>query len=137
MKFSSIFVFAFLFGALIFGAGQAVGQTILLDYFNISPDGSDVILEWQMKTEENVLEYRVFRKFNNEPIQAHVATISPDGAGSYQYLDDDIFKTESEVITYELQVVMSDNQVYEFQATLSHNPTSVQRTWGSIKSMFR
>lgn len=137
MRFSSIFVFAVLFGALVFGAGQAVGQTILLDYFNLSPDGSDVILEWQMKTEENVLEYRVFRKFNNEPIQAHVATIAPDGAGKYQYLDDDIFKTESEVITYELQVVMSNNQTYDFQATLSHNPTSVQRTWGSIKSMFR
>ena len=90
-----------------------------------------------MKTEESVVEYRIFRKFNNEPLQAHIATISPDGVGSYQYLDDDIFKTESEVITYELQVLMSDNTIHQFQASLSHNPTSVQRTWGSIKSMFR
>lgn len=136
MKFRVFFLFALAFAGLA-GMNPMSGQTILLDYFNISPDGSDVILEWQMKTEESVVEYRLFRKFNNEPLQAHIATISPDGVGSYQYLDDDIFKTESEVITYELQVLMSDNSVHQFQASLSHNPTSVQRTWGSIKSMFR
>lgn len=136
MKFRILFLFALAMAGLS-GMNPMTGQTILLDYFNISPDGSDVILEWQMKTEESVVEYRLFRKFNNEPLQAHIATISPDGVGSYQYLDDDIFKTESEVITYELQVLMSDNTVHQFQASLSHNPTSVQRTWGSIKSMFR
>ena len=136
MKSSYLIGFFLTIGFLILALPEARGQ-VLLDYFNLSPDGSDVILEWQMKSEDQVLEYRVFRKFNNEPIQAHIATLQPNGNGSYQYLDDDIFKTESEVITYELQVVMANNQVHQFQATLSHNPTSVQRTWGSIKSMFR
>ncbi len=133
----SMFLPAILLTVFLSGGGDVFGQSVLLDYFNLSPDGSDVILEWQMKTEDQVVEYQVFRKFNNEPLQAHIATISPNGTGAYQYLDDDIFKTESEVITYELQVLMTNNQVHQFQATLSHNPTSVQRTWGSIKSMFR
>ena len=54
----------------------------------------------------------------------------------YTFLDDAIFKTESRVIYYELHVV-TDNRVHKFSRSLSHNPTSVQRTWGSIKSMFR
>ncbi|MDP5169753.1 MAG: hypothetical protein NWR72_05880 [Bacteroidia bacterium] len=127
----------FCLGFLISGARVAYAQTILLNYFNISPDGSDVVLEWDIQSETNVKEYRIFRRLNNEPLQAHLATISPNGLGKYQYLDDDMFKTESEVIHYELQVVMVNNEVHQFQATLSHNPTSVQRTWGSIKSMFR
>lgn len=112
-------------------------QTVLLNYFQLSPTGSDVVLEWEIQSETGISEYRVFRKFNNEPILAHLATIPSNGLGRYQYLDDDIFKNQSEIIHYELQVILGNGQIHKFQATLSHNPTSVQRTWGSIKSMFR
>ncbi len=127
----------FVFGLLCMAGQHLYGQTVLLNYFNLSPTGSDVILEWEIQAESGVVEYRVFRKFNNEPLQAHIATLAPNGSGKYQYLDDDIFKSETQVIHYELQVLMANGQTLPFQATLSHNPTSVQRTWGSIKSMFR
>lgn len=127
-----------LFALFLWMGGQlSYGQTVLLNYFNLSPDGSDVVLEWEIQDESQIQEYRIFRKLNDEPIQAHVGTLLPTGSGSYQFLDDNIFKTESRVIHYELHVVLANGQSQVFQASLSHNPTSIQRTWGSIKSMFR
>lgn len=112
------------------------GQNVLMNYFNINTDGADILLEWEIQSENNVTEYRLFRKMNQDPDYAFVATIPASGTLRYQYLDDNIFKTTGVVIHYELQVVVG-NKVQSFPISVSHNPTSIQRTWGSIKSMFR
>ncbi len=114
----------------------AYGQNVLMNYFNINTDGADILLEWEIQSENNVSEYRLFRKMNQNADYDFVATVRATGDLRYQYLDDNIFKTEGEVIHYELQVVVG-NKIQSFQVSVSHNPTSIQRTWGSIKSMFR
>lgn len=124
-----------LFFALTSGK-LAVGQQVLLNSFNLTNSGSDILLQWELQDEANVTEYRIFRKFQDEPTFTFVGAVPSNGGRSYQYLDDDIFKTTSRVIQYELQVV-KDNQIFRFTTSLSHNPTSIQRTWGSIKSMFK
>ncbi|MEZ4824706.1 MAG: hypothetical protein R3C61_00215 [Bacteroidia bacterium] len=112
------------------------GQNVLLNYFNLSSDGADILLEWELPDEANVVEYRLFRRVNEDTNQDHVVTIPSDGSGKYQYLDDGIFKTTSRVIHYDLQIVTSAKS-FTFTSSVSHNPTSIQRTWGSIKSMFK
>lgn len=124
-----------LLAGLIF-SNSLSAQSILLNYFNIRADGADVLLEWELPNEKDVIEYQLFRKFNNEPGYEHVATITAVGDESYQYLDDDIFKTNNRVLHYELQVITS-GKTHRFESSLSFNPTSIQRTWGNIKSMFR
>ena len=74
-------------------------QSVLLNYFNINADGADILLEWEVQDETDIVEFQMFRKFNGEPSQAHVTTLKPSGNRTYQYLDDDIFKTSSRVIT--------------------------------------
>lgn len=119
------------------GIGQAVqAQIPLMNYFNLTSDGADVLLEWEIQSEEGVSEYRLFRKYNDEATFTHVATLPVSGLRKYSYLDDNIFKAEHRVLQYELQVVVQ-GKVYSFGRTLTHNPTSIQRTWGSIKAMFR
>jgi hypothetical protein len=124
--------------ALAFGGlpQNLQAQIPLMNFFNLSSDGADVLLEWEMQTEEGVSEFRLFRKYNDEATFTHVATLPVSGLRKYSYLDDNIFKAEHRVLQYELQVVMG-GQVYSFGRTLTHNPTSIQRTWGSIKAMFR
>lgn len=133
-RLSSVFVFLL----LVFGALPALmGQSqVLIDQYTLSSEGADVLVTWQLQSEENVKEYRIFRRINQEPTAAHLATIPANGSPTYTYLDDAIFKNESRVIQYELHVV-TNTQVYRYTRSLSHNPTSVQRTWGSIKAMFR
>jgi hypothetical protein len=115
---------------------QAQAQQVLLNFFNLNPNGADILLEWEVQDETDIAEYRLFRKFQEDPTFTFVGSLTPNGSKRYQYLDDDIFKSTSRVLVYELQVV-KDNQVYRFTVNLSHNPSSIQRTWGSIKSMFK
>jgi hypothetical protein len=111
-------------------------QGFALDKFEVTPNGADVLLQWETQDDAGVSEYRILRKFNDDANFEDVATVLTDGSGVYQYLDDDIFKNEARVIHYELQAVKG-SRIYKFSINLAHNPTSIQRTWGSIKSMFR
>ncbi|GAB4418637.1 MAG: hypothetical protein OHK0039_30230 [Bacteroidia bacterium] len=124
---------------LLFLLGTGIrtqAQPVLLRYYNLVADGADILLEWEVQNESSISEYRLFRRFNDEPTLTHVATLAANGSPKYSYFDDDIFKTTGRVIHYELHIVTT-SQVYTYSRSLSHNPTSVQRTWGSIKSMFR
>ena len=127
------FLFFFAFCCI---QAELSAQTVLLNYFTLEADGASIVLEWEMQGEEGIQEFRLFRKFNDEPSLAHVVSLTANGAFKYKYLDDDIFKTQGRVIHYELHIVTS-TKTHKFYATHSHNPTSIQRTWGSIKSMFR
>ena len=127
---------------LIFAAALSVlpqkiqAQTVLLNYFNLKVDGAQILLEWELQSEIGVKEFRVFRRFNDEPSLAHLVTMPVKGLMKYNYLDDDMFKTQGRVVHYELHIV-TDKKTFKYFASQSHNPTSIQRTWGSIKSMFR
>lgn len=109
---------------------------IVVNQFDLSSEGADVLLTWELPSETQIAEFRIFRRINDEPTSAHVATIQANGSLNYTYLDDDIFKSTSRTLHYELQIVTT-GQIHRFSQSLSHNPTSVQRTWGSIKAMFR
>lgn len=136
MKKSFLHIILLLAGFVFLSSNEVFSQQFLLNYFTVNSEGADIKLEWEAQSEKGVLEYQVYRKFNNEPVLKHLATISPDQSNKYEFLDDDIFKDNSKVINYELHVITED-QVFKFYTSLSHNPTSIQRTWGSIKSMFR
>ena len=110
-------------------------QSVTLDQFVVRSEAASVIVNWQITDEGNIQEYQLFRKINEGAFKM-VATIQSDGSGNYTYIDDDIFKNDSQTLTYELQV-MKNSRLHKFYTTLSHNPTAIQRTWGSIKSMFK
>lgn len=130
----SIVLFVLLGGAIPHAVrGQ---DQVLVNQFVLSSEGADVLLTWELLDEAGIEEYRLFRRINQEPTAAHVATLPANQAGLYTYLDDDIFKNKARVIMYELHIV-TEAKVHRFTRSLSHNPTSVQRTWGSIKAMFR
>lgn len=130
--------FLFCFSLLCYlGFGlTAQAQTVLVEDFRVTNNGADILLEWDMVSLAGVTEFQVFRSINSEPTKSHVVTLPANGQMKYSYLDDDIFKTEGRVVHYELHIKVN-NEVEIITRSLSHNPTSIQRTWGSIKSMFR
>lgn len=136
MTFNTFFFFLAVSIGLLFGTQQLSAQDILINEYGLSADGADIVISWDVPNETNVQEYRLFRRRNNETTLTHVATIEVNGTGKYTYLDGNIFKTESRVLHYELHIVQG-NQVIKYERSISHNPTSIQRTWGSIKAMFR
>ena len=115
---------------------SANAQALTLNYFHASPDGSDVLVSFEVPTEAGITNFKVWRKIDSESQYTFLDHIPPTGAMTYQYLDYTIFKDNAKNISYKLQVYQN-GAVYTYYTNILHNPTSVQRTWGSIKAMFR
>ena len=126
----------FLAFALMLFANVAKGQNLTLNYFHASPDGSDVLISWEVPSEAGISDFKLWRKMNDETQYALLGNVSPTGSLAYNFQDYTVFKDEAKTISYKLQV-FQNGAVFTYYTDITHNPTSVQRTWGSIKAMFR
>ncbi|MBO0360934.1 hypothetical protein J0X19_23440 [Hymenobacter sp. BT186] len=126
---------------LLLSISLAFGATITL--FQASYDNSNVQIVWEVANEAGVQNYELYRKANNEPAFTKLTTISPSGQSRYQYLDTDVYRgtaggtgTMGGPFTYRLTVRTTTTD-QSYTSTLGQTPSAVQRSWGSIKSMFR
>ncbi len=130
--YTSFFFFLLL---LTLQALQAQGVT-MTDFGVSTSNSSDIKIDWTIENEAGVSEYRLYRKTGGSSEQKYVATLYANGSRKYTYHDKDVFKTEATTITYELRVIKNGSPSF-FYASLTYSTTSVQRTWGSIKGMFK
>ena len=58
---------------------------------------------------------------------------------NYEFTDREVFKTAGSWYKYRLQIVDNDNSysILEQEGSISPNFSSIKRTWGSIKALFR
>lgn len=122
--------------ALVCFSTTLKGQNLTLNYFHASPDGADVVVAWEVPSEAGITDFRVWRKVNDETQYVYLDHVVPNGSMNYNYQDYTVFKDEAKTISYKLQVCQN-GAVFTYYTDITHNPTSVQRTWGSIKAMFR
>lgn len=122
--------------ALVFVFQAGFGQNVILDYFSASPDGSDILVTWELTDQEGITNYKLLRKIEGEGSYSFIAHISPEADGRYEFLDITLFKDNAKNVSYKLQINRGGD-LFTFLTQTVHNPTSVQRTWGSIKNMFR
>lgn len=124
-------------------AALAVEATV--DYLRARSTGAAVVLEWRSTQENNLLQYEIERA-GDDQIFRYVATVSAKGSNqTYSYRDDEAFNKRdaggnvaSTYFTYRLKMVHGDQRsVYSTSAGVSHNVSSIKRTWGMIKEMFR
>ncbi|MCB2376048.1 hypothetical protein LGH70_00530 [Hymenobacter sp. BT635] len=114
----------------------AYGATITL--FQATFDGSNVRVEWEVTSETGVQTYDLWRKANNEPSFTHMTTVQPSSQRRYLYLDSNVYRGTNGAgpFTYRLTVRTSAGD-QNYTTVLNTTPSAVQRSWGSIKSMFR
>jgi hypothetical protein len=130
---------AFIGIAFLSVAATVMISGVRLSSFGVSPRGEDFEITWQTDLEEGVSGFELHRRTsttNNEFVL--VGTHSSHGTGrTYVMLDDQIFKSSSEMIDYRLQAVLADGsrQVLRIES-VNYTPTAIRRTWGSIKAMF-
>ena len=128
----SVLFVVFLGGTLVAGA--------YLDFFQGRSDGNNISLEWKTRTEQNIASFDVQRKAGYEGEFVTIASIDPKGANSfYSYVDRSAYKSNASVYLYRLKINegVSAPASYSNEITVSHSVSSVKRTWGSIKAMFR
>jgi hypothetical protein len=124
---------------LLLGASLVLGATITL--FQANFDGTNVRLDWEASNEAGVESYEIWRKANNEPTFGRLTTVAPTAQHHYQFLDTNVYRgvagtTTGGPFTYRLTVRTAAGD-QNYTTVLNMTPSAVQRSWGSIKSMFR
>lgn len=114
----------------------AISQVIV--DFTVKPEDSRAVLSWKSGNEADADHFNVQRSFDNVSFR-DITTIQTEGKGSqYKYVDDDLFKSQMNIYYYRIAIVRLNGQkVYSEVKSVTMNSSGIQRTWGSIKAMFR
>ncbi|MBL0174868.1 MAG: hypothetical protein IPP94_06345 [Ignavibacteria bacterium] len=125
------------FLALLFTVPLISGA--FLDFFQGRSDGNNIQLEWKTRAENSVQVFELQRRAGWQGEYLTIATMEPKGSNSfYEYVDRSAYKQQDNVYTYRLRIVDAGGPAaYSNEVSVSHSVSSVKRTWGSIKAMFR
>lgn len=105
--------------------------------FQAKSSSGNVVISWQTTSETNVRNFVVERKTVNGTY-TEVITLDPRADRNYEYVDRTAFKSADQLYIYRLKIVDTDGSAsYSDEKAVAHNVSSVKRTWGSIKALFR
>ena len=96
-------------------------------------------LEWTTGSENGVSEYRLQRSFDGRTFYT-IHEVRPGSSinHTYQYVDDDLFKSQVRTFYYRVEVSLNaGNCEYSRTENVTFSFSGIVRTWGSIKAMFR
>jgi hypothetical protein len=102
-------------------------------------DGNNVTVQWGSTDETSIVEFEVERRNGTSGDFMVIANVQKKGSNSfYEYIDKSAFKTTGTIYQYRIKIILKQGSVdYSSVITVSHNVSSVKRTWGSLKAMFR
>lgn len=119
---------------------------VSMEYFTTKADGNSVSIEWVCTTERAVARFEVERSTDGQTYRS-VGVVEPRGAYQvYRFTDPDVLlkggdtqqKVAGRSYSYRIKVIGTDNSIsYSSVSSLVHNVSSVRRTWGMIKEMFK
>ena len=105
----------------------------------VRSENDNIVVEWETRNEVNLKEFRVLRKAVNSEF-VPIATVPAKGDGKYKYIDKNVYKTTERYYTYKLLLIDSAGKEdgYSEELGVVHSSvSSIKRTWGSIKAIFR
>lgn len=124
-----------LLSALLLSIGQAgVIRDGSLSAFS---NGTGIVVRWVSDDEADVQGYIIERKAGTDGpfVRLTFPSLACKGSGSsYEYVDNSAFRVDDNIYQYRITAVGNGAAFY---VTVNHRVSSVRRTWGSIKAMFR
>ena len=100
-------------------------------------NGSGIVVRWISDDEQDVRGYKIERRAGPDGVFMQLTDpyIACKGSGSaYEFVDNTAFRVTDNLYQYRVTTIGNGNTYY---VTVTHNISSVRRTWGSIKAMFR
>ncbi len=128
---------------LLLCSSIALGEVIQASSVRAQDDGNGVIVRWTSLDETGVAGYMIERKAGGSGSFIPLVSQKIAARGNsqdYQYEDQTAFRTTGNFYQYRLTPVNSAGQAVgiSYYVSIDHNNvSSVRRTWGSIKAMFR
>ena len=121
----------------------AAAYAATLTLFMAAYSGTVVRVEWEVSNEVDVTGFELARKSATETSYTLMNTAAPTGQRHYLYLDTNVYRGTAATgtlgggpYTYRL-TVRSATGDQSYLTVLAGTPSAVQRSWGTIKSMFR
>lgn len=129
--------FIFLFLSILFVSTLWAGAHLIS--LTAESDDSNIIIQWTTSEETNLANFVVERKTANGEFAVISLPIAAKGNNSsYEFVDENAFKSTDFLFVYQLKIVDYDNKIsHSGTVSVSHSVSSVRRTWGSIKALFR
>ncbi len=127
---------------LVVLGGIAVCGVVRDGSLSAESQSNGVSIRWTSDNEAGVAAYRIERSASDGSFLMLVDRYAAKGSGqSYLFVDDTAFRTTDSFYRYRITPVdgtgsqVGPEQYYT--QLISRNVSSVKRTWGSIKAMFR
>jgi hypothetical protein len=126
---------------LVLGSVAAVCAATLT-LFTAAYSGTVVKVEWEVDAEAGLTGFELARKSATDNTYSTVSTTAATGQRRYLYLDTNVYRgtgttgTLGGPYTYRL-TLRSPAGDQSYLTVLAGTPSAVQRSWGTIKSMFR
>ena len=117
----------------------------LLDYLRASSDGDNITVEWK-SIDENKVDYYSIERSGSDQSFSEIDTKKAKGyPTTYKYIDQSAFKIDGgsktlskSVFYYRIVIHKTDNSTLTSDiVSVTHNMSSIHRTWGMLKEMFR
>jgi hypothetical protein len=121
----------------------AFGEVIQANSLRAQDDGNGVSLHWTSQDETAVVGYMIERKAGSSGSFIPLVSQPMQSRGNnqnYTYEDETAFKTTGNFYQYRITPVNGSGQPVgsSYYVSVNRNGvSSVRRTWGSIKAMFR
>ncbi len=116
--------------------GLVFAKTVILE-FRAEPENEKIVITWKTGEEKNLQHFVVERSTDGQNFSA-IGTVAPKGSNSdYRYEDASLSHFKN-VFYYRLKIVDTDGS-FEYTDSLPVLPkiSSIKRTWGTIKALFR
>jgi len=109
-------------------------------------DGKSVTVEWKSTMEQDVNSFTIERAGSDQIFESIETKQAKGYPSTYTYTDESAFKTgeggektlSKNTYFYRIAINKKDgSKVYSTVANVTHNTSSIRRTWGMLKEMFR
>ncbi len=102
--------------------------------------GGDIVVRWTTVDETSVIRFDVLRRAGTSGDFTVIGSVDQlkGNNSTYEYVDRSVFKISSGVYQYKIRIINGQAPAPETDVvTVLHVSSTVKRTWGSIKAMFR
>jgi hypothetical protein len=127
-------------GVLALSLAGIVSAAVIKGQPTARSDGSSITIHWDSDDETGLVGYEIARKAGWDG-QYIVLMPSYKLKGSnqpYDFVDETAFRTTGTYYKYRITALYANGARSDpYETGVSHYVSSVRRTWGSIKAMFR
>jgi hypothetical protein len=127
-------------GVLALSLSGIISAAVIKGQPTARSDGSSITIHWDSDDETGIVGYEIARKAGWDG-QYIVLVPSYKGKGSnqpYDFVDETAFRTSATFYKYRITAIYTNGARSDpYEIGVSHPVSSVRRTWGSIKAMFR